>query len=95
MERGEIWFDLSFADAACSVPIVTTLVFLGEVTVVDGKELAEFLEVFEVPSEDSQFNVRMLDADQTCRLLNSEQLGLSLGALIKVVPERWLDKLGF
>ena len=94
MKRGQVYFDLSFADSACTLPVVTTLVYLGETGDLGGGVQHEFLELDQLIVAQSQLNVRLLDVAQVGDLLRVQDLTHAVSKSAGHVSEEWLEALG-
>lgn len=95
MARGDVLFDLGFADEELSVPIVMTLVDLGSEAFVEEESTRDFLIVDSMLGPAAgDLKAVGLTQSQVGELLTASQLADRIRGLRPVVEPRLLDDMG-
>lgn len=84
---GHIFFELSFADKDFQLPLIRTLVYLGEGEWSDPGDGLAFLLVSDCHSESNQKNIVLLDESQANELLDQSALAARLALLTRRIQE--------
>ncbi|MBX3711827.1 MAG: hypothetical protein KF800_07700 [Lysobacter sp.] len=84
---GHIFFELSFADKDFQLPLIRTLVYLGEGEWSDPGDGSPFLLVSGCHPDSNQKNILLLDESQANELLDHSGLAARLKSLTRRIEQ--------